>query len=79
MIYFFKDKILIFTSFFVFIILNLIENLIQFTIGRKHTSKVLEITKPQKKDWTKIIITMVIFAVLQALCTSFFNKLFHQY
>jgi len=78
MLYIFKDKILIFASFFVFLILNIIENIIQFTIGRKQNSHILEIIKPTKKDWIKIGITTLIFAIAQGLLTSYFNYLFHK-
>lgn len=78
MIYIFKDKILIFASFFVFLFLNILENLIQFTIGRNPGSeKIIDIVKPTKKDWIKIIIVTLIFALLQGILTSFFNAVFH--
>ena len=78
MLYIFKDKILIFASFIVFLFLNIIENLIQFTIGRKHDSHILEVVKPTKKDLVKIGITTLIFAIAQGLLTSYFNYLFHK-
>jgi len=79
MLYIFKDKILILASFFVFLFLNVLENLIQFTIGRKPDSKkILEITAPSKKDWIKIAVVTLIFALLQGVLTSFFNAVFHQ-
>lgn len=79
MIYLFKDKILIFASFIAFIILNVIENLVQFTIGREPSSKkIFSITKPSKEDWIKIAVVTLIFAIFQGLLTSFFNIIFHQ-
>ena len=78
MLYIFKDKILIFASFIVFLFLNIIENLIQFTIGRKNDSHILEVVKPTRKDWIKIGITTLIFAIAQGLLTSVFNFLFHK-
>jgi len=79
MIFIFKDKILILASFLVFTFLNILENLIQFTIGRSPESKtIISITKPTKKDWIKILIVTLIFAVLQAVLTSFFNTFFHK-
>ena len=72
--YFIKNKSihLIFISFCVFIIINLIENLIHYNIGRYHDSK-LRMVIPSNKDWIKIIITMIIFALLQGFLTYYFN------
>ena len=72
--YFIKNKSihLIFISFCIFIIINLIENLIHYNIGRYHESKSM-ITYPSYTDWIKIIITMIIFALLQGFLTYYFN------
>ena len=72
--YFIKNKSihLIFISFCIFIIINLIENLIHYNIGRYHDSKLM-ITYPTYTDWIKIIITMIIFALLQGFLTYYFN------
>ncbi len=79
MIFLFKDKVLILASFFAFLLLNIIENLVQFTIGRKPESKkIISITKPSREDWVKIIIVTLIFAVLQGVFTSLFNFFFHK-
>ena len=52
-------------SFIVFAILNIIENVIHYNIGKTSNSNRLDITNPSKKDWKKILITMFIFALLQ--------------
>jgi hypothetical protein len=75
--YIIKDKRihLIFISFCVFIFVNLIENLIHYSIG-KYYDKKFKIDLPSKKDWLKIIITMIIFALLQGFLTYYFNYYF---
>ena len=58
-------------SFIVFAILNLIENLIHYSIGRSNTHDKLSIkfTKPTKYDWIKIVGIMIMFGILQATFT----------
>jgi hypothetical protein len=62
-----------FISFFVFIFINLIENLLHYDIGR-NTDKGIKLTWPTKKDWIRIIVVMIIFAILQGLLTYYFDK-----
>jgi hypothetical protein len=57
----------------VFIILNIIENYIHYNIGRHHDSQ-LEFKNPSSSDWIKIIITMIIFALLQGFFTLVLDK-----
>ena len=57
-------------SFVVFAILNIIENIIHYNIGKTSNEK-LEITNPSKEDWKKILITMFIFALLQGALTLY--------
>ena len=57
----------------VFIILNIIENYIHYNIGRHHDSQ-LEFKNPSFSDWMKIIITMIIFAILQGFFTLVLDK-----
>ena len=57
----------------VFIILNIIENYIHYNIGRHHDSQ-LEFVNPSSSDWMKIIITMIIFAILQGFFTLVLDK-----
>lgn len=76
--YFTFEKIHIFVfSFLVFIILNIIENVIHYNIGKYHNTKDrivdLHFTNPSYKDWIRIAVIMVIFAVLQGVFTSYFS------
>jgi len=64
---------LITVSFFVYLVLNLFENLIHYNIGRfSNDDTKFEI--PTKKDWFKIIIVMCIFALFQGLFTYWFQS-----
>jgi hypothetical protein len=58
-------------SFIVFAVVNIIENVIHYNIG-KTSNKVFEFSNPTRIDWKKIIITMVIFALLQGFLTMYF-------
>jgi hypothetical protein len=60
-------------SFFVFIIINLFENLIHYNIGR-HSNSELKFETPTTYDWWRIIIVMVIFATLQGILTCYFDN-----
>jgi hypothetical protein len=60
-------------SFFVYIFVNFFENLIHYNIGR-FSNKETKLELPSKKDFIKIVIVMCIFALLQGLLTSYFNK-----
>lgn len=65
---------LITVSFFVYLILNSLENLIHYNIG-KFSDKDIKFEMPTQKDWVKIIVVMCIFALLQGLLTYLFlNK-----
>ena len=60
-------------SFFVFICINLIENLLHYNIGR-NTDKDIKLQSPTKKDWIRIVVVMLIFAMLQGSLTYYFDK-----
>jgi len=60
-------------SFFVYIFVNLFENLIHYNIG-KFSDKETKLELPSKKDFLKIVVVMCVFALLQGLLTSYFNK-----
>ena len=62
-----------FISFFVFICINLVENLLHYNIGR-NTDKEIKLKSPTTKDWIRIVIVMIIFAILQGSLTYYFNK-----
>jgi hypothetical protein len=70
---FIRHNLIFFISFFVFIFLNIIENLLHFTNGRKENEKVFQFTMPNKRDWLKIVIIMIVFALLQGGITAFFH------
>jgi hypothetical protein len=75
--YFKKGTLDIFVfSFLMFIVLNLIENVIHYNIGKYHDAKNgggVHFTNPSNKDWVRIIVIMLIFAVLQGFFTSYFS------
>jgi len=60
-------------SFFVYLFVNLFENLIHYNIGRfsNHETR-LEL--PSQKDFIKIALVMCVAALIQGLLTSYFNK-----
>ena len=72
-------------SFIVFIVLNLIENVIHYNIGKYHNTTKGEVdangksvagfhfTNPSETDWIRIVIIMFIFAVLQGFFTTYFS------
>jgi hypothetical protein len=68
-------------SFIVFIVLNIIENVIHYNIGKFHEDKGagnhgiagFHFTNPSNTDWARIIAIMFIFALLQGLFTSYFS------
>jgi len=60
-------------SFFVYIFVNLFENMIHYNIGRfSNKETILEL--PSKKDFIKMVAVMFVFALLQGILTSYFNK-----
>lgn len=60
-------------SFSVFIVINLLENLLHYNIGRHSNSK-LKFEIPTNTDWIRIIIVMIIFATLQGSLTCYFDE-----
>jgi len=65
---------IIVTSFVVYLFVNFFENLIHYNIGR-FSNKETQIELPTKRDFIKIVLVMCVFALLQGLLTSYFNKL----
>jgi hypothetical protein len=65
---------IIIISFFVYLLVNLFENLIHYNIGR-FSNKETKFDLPSKKDWIKIIVVMCFFALIQGLLTYYFNKI----
>lgn len=67
-------------SFIIFIVLNVIENVIHYNIGKYHDRggggggiAGFHFTNPTETDWVRIIVIMFIFAVLQGVFTSYFS------
>jgi len=75
-------------SFIVFIVLNIIENVIHYNIGKYHEANTPSVngngngsgsvagfhfTNPSNNDWVRIVVIMFIFAVLQGFFTSYFS------
>jgi hypothetical protein len=58
-------------SFIIFALLNIVENVIHYNIGKTSNAE-LKFTNPTIIDWKKIIITMIIFALLQGFLTMYF-------
>jgi hypothetical protein len=61
------------TSFFVYIFVNMFENMIHYNIG-KFSNQETKLELPTKKDFIKIVGVMLVFALIQGLLTSYFNK-----
>jgi hypothetical protein len=62
-------------SFFVYIFVNLFENMIHYNIGRFSTSnKNTQFKIPNKADLIKIFIVMCLFALLQGILTYYFTR-----
>ena len=65
-------------SFCIFIVLNVIENVIHYNIGRFHNGNNgvmtgYHFTNPSRNDWVRIILIMIVFALLQGAFTSHFS------
>ncbi len=60
-------------SFFIYLFVNLFENLFHYNIGR-HSDADIKFEVPTERDWIKIVIVMVSFAILQGLLTCYFDK-----
>jgi hypothetical protein len=66
-------------SFLVFIVLNVVENVIHYNIGKFHDRgggggvAGYHFTNPSNTDWVRIIVIMLVFAILQGVFTSHFS------
>jgi hypothetical protein len=57
-------------SFFIYAILNMVENYIHYNIGKHQESNYnIKFSNPSALDWMKIIIVMFVFALLQGILT----------
>jgi hypothetical protein len=61
-------------SMMVFIVLNLIENVLHYNIGFNSIGRDFELKNPSMTDWIKIVIVMILFAYLQGFFTEFFTQ-----
>jgi len=48
--------------------------MIHYNIGKFSNKEITNIELPNKKDFIKIVVVMFVFALLQGLLTSYFNK-----
>ncbi len=64
---------IIYVSIFVYILVNLFENVFYYSIGRHSNQEGIKIELPTRKDWIKIIGVTLIFAILQGCLTYLFN------
>ena len=69
-----KGTYLVLISMLVFGVLNLIENLIHYNIGRSYENNGFIFNFPNFEDLMKIIFTMIIFGFAQGLITELFIK-----
>jgi hypothetical protein len=67
------DKHLISVTIIVYLIVNSIENIFYYSIGRHTGEDTIKLEIPGKKDLIKIIIFTIIFAILQGYLTFLFN------
>jgi hypothetical protein len=65
---------LVLASSVVFLILNFVENLIHYNIGRSNESNI-KLKMPSVSDMLRIIVVMIVFAVLQGIFTDLFIRL----
>jgi len=63
---------LFFVSFFVYVVVNMVENLIHYSIG-KNSNHDVQFEMPTKMDWIKIIVVMLMFAGIQGILTCYFE------
>lgn len=61
-------------SVMVFCILNIIENILHYSIGRRHDENDKWVYLPTYKEFIELIVIMTIFALLQGVITDFFAQ-----
>ena len=69
----FGNMRLFLVSFFIYLFVNMFENLFHYNIGR-HSDSELKFELPTEKDWIKIVAVMIAFACLQGGLTCYFDK-----
>lgn len=60
-------------SFIVYLFVNMFENLIHYNIG-KYSNSDIQFDIPTNKDWVKIIVVMVTFALIQGVLTCMIDE-----
>ena len=58
-----------FVSFFIYVVLNLVENIIHYNIGKHKDKQSIHIQLPDFDDFPRIIFVMFFFASLQGILT----------
>jgi hypothetical protein len=69
-----KDVHLVIISFLAYILVNLVENIIHYNIGRHSNNNQTNFEIPNTQDLIKIIVVMFISALMQGFLTYFFEK-----
>jgi hypothetical protein len=69
-----KGITLVIISMMVFGVLNLIENMIHYNIGRSYGGIGIAFNFPSWEDLVKIVIVMIVFGLAQGLITEYFMK-----
>ncbi len=67
------DKHLIFVTIIVYLIVNSVENIFYYSIGRHTGEDNIKLEIPGKKDLIKILIITIIFAIFQGYLTFLFK------
>ena len=57
-----------------FFVLNLLEDLIHFNIGRNRNLDDITVYLPEKSEWLYVIGVMLIFSLLQGFVTYYFEN-----
>ena len=68
---------IVFVSFFVYLFVNLFENIIHYDIGKfsdRGSNAESKDFMPTNRDWFKIIGVMIVFAGIQGLLTCYFSE-----
>ena len=68
----YKNIKLFAVSFFVYLLVNMVENLFHYNIG-KHSNETLQFELPTQTDWIKIVTVMLVFASLQGIMTCYLD------
>jgi hypothetical protein len=68
-----NDKHLIFITIIVYLIVNSVENIFYYSIGRHTGEDNIKLEIPKRKDLIKIVIITIIFAIFQGYLTFLFK------